>query len=377
MNVPYLPIEALETTLVDKKLRPIYKLYDPSQKCLQSILNLLNELSKNILEDKPNVEINRETQSNDLHLEKDKTKTETETTDKTKTTEKHAPLMKLYTDNDLDKLTTSNITNVETNLDELANNYKYIITNYQQRKGAKSMKDNKYIYYGKIMDILKEEQVISDEEISTLAINILLDDLDFNKTVLLVMYLLNSNYSELNEVNKKILNYYNSSFLETANGKNKALFIPNKSEFRDYTLYMIKKVEGPANITLNIAEYEDYKDFDPIIISKKIATLDMANALGILSVNKKITKELVTEFKVKYGTNKGARCDQAGKANSEKIFTLLGINDELITRLRSLNQTYFCAAQEIYFRLYDMKRQDGKRWFINLSESIINSIISV
>jgi dynamin 1-like protein len=53
MNIPYLPIEALETTLVDKKLRPIYKLYEPSQKCLQTILNLLNDLSKNILEDKP------------------------------------------------------------------------------------------------------------------------------------------------------------------------------------------------------------------------------------------------------------------------------------------------------------------------------------
>jgi GTPase SAR1 family protein len=53
MNVPYLPIEALESTLVDKKLRPIYKLYDPSQKCLQTILNLLNDLSKKILEDKP------------------------------------------------------------------------------------------------------------------------------------------------------------------------------------------------------------------------------------------------------------------------------------------------------------------------------------
>jgi len=53
MNVPYLPIEALESTLVDKKLRPIYKLYEPSQKCLQTILNLLNDLSKNILEDKP------------------------------------------------------------------------------------------------------------------------------------------------------------------------------------------------------------------------------------------------------------------------------------------------------------------------------------
>lgn len=53
MNVPYLPIEALESTLIDKKLRPIYKLYEPSQKCLQTILNLLNDLSKNILEDKP------------------------------------------------------------------------------------------------------------------------------------------------------------------------------------------------------------------------------------------------------------------------------------------------------------------------------------
>jgi len=53
MNFPYLPIEALESTLVDKKLRPIYKLYDPSQKCLQSILDLLNDLSKKILEDKP------------------------------------------------------------------------------------------------------------------------------------------------------------------------------------------------------------------------------------------------------------------------------------------------------------------------------------
>jgi hypothetical protein len=53
MNVPYLPIEALESTLIDKKLRPIYKLYEPSQKCLQSILNLLNDLSKNILEGKP------------------------------------------------------------------------------------------------------------------------------------------------------------------------------------------------------------------------------------------------------------------------------------------------------------------------------------
>ena len=61
------------------------------------------------------------------------------------------------------------------------------------------MKDNKYIYYGKIMDILKEERVISPKEADMLAINILLDDLDYNKTVLLVIYLLNINYDQLSE----------------------------------------------------------------------------------------------------------------------------------------------------------------------------------
>ena len=50
MSFPYLPIEVLENTLKDKKIRPIYKLYEPSQKCLQEILEILNNQNQIILE---------------------------------------------------------------------------------------------------------------------------------------------------------------------------------------------------------------------------------------------------------------------------------------------------------------------------------------
>jgi hypothetical protein len=130
----------------------------------------------------------------------------------------------------------------------------------------------------------------------------------------------------------------------------------------------------PDNVILIIGEFEDYNDFDKVIEANKIPSESLSDVLGILAVNKKITKELVTEFKIKTATNKGARCDQAGKANTEKIFTLLNVKEDVLNTLKALNQTYFCAAQEIYFRLYDMRKNNGKRWFINLSDALINSL---
>ena len=295
------------------------------------------------------------------------------------TKEKTAPLIKLYNNNDLTNLSSANKEAVKSYIADLETNYKYIITNIQPIKGAKSIKDNKYVYYGKIMDILREKKAITHDEVDKIAINILLDDLDYNKTVLLVIYLLNGSYNEESAFNKKLLAYYSSKILKTANGKSKALLIPNKSEYRDYTLYIIKNVNTheksqSSGIILVIGEFEDYNDFDKVVESNKIITEDYAGVLGILYPNKKITKELVTEFKIKYATNKGARCDQAGKANTEKIFTILDVNEDVINSLKSLNQHYFCAAQEIYFRLYDIRRFDKKRWFINLSDAIINKL---
>jgi len=283
-----------------------------------------------------------------------------------------------------DKLSDENIANVKAFIIELQRNYNYIITEYPA-KSEYLLKDNKYIYYGKMMDILKEDRVISASEVNSLAINILLDDLDFNKSVLLVIYLLNKNngYNELTDFEKDLLSYYSPKILEANNGKLKALYIPNKSEFRDYTLYILTNTNlETSNVTLNSAQSEDYNDFDSIIESKKIPASQMAVPLGFLSRDKKITKELITDFKVKTGSNKGAVCVQAGKLNSEKIFVALGVKNEIIEKLKGkklekgekLNQKNFCAAQEIYFRLYDLQNVENKRWFFNLSEAQINNL---
>ena len=282
-----------------------------------------------------------------------------------------------------DKLSEENIANVKAFIIELQRNYNYIITEYPA-KSEYLLKDNKYIYYGKMMDILKEEKVIGASEVHSLAINILLDDLDFNKSVLLVIYLLNNGYNELTDFEKDLLSYYSSTILEANNGKLKALYIPNKSEFRDYTLYILINTNlETLNVTLNSAQSEDYNDFDNIILSKKIPTSQIGIPLGFLSRDKKITKELATDFKVKTGSNKGAICAQAGKLNSEKIFVSLGVRDDIIEKLKGkkvekgekLNQKNFCAAQEIYFRLYDLKKVENKRWFFNLSEAQINNLV--
>jgi hypothetical protein len=299
---------------------------------------------------------------------------------------KEIPTPKIILNQDAidDKLSVKNIEYVKTLITELQGNFRFIITEYKPTKLEYTLKDNKYIYYGKMMDILKEDKVITVNEINSLAINILLDDLDFNKTVLLVIYLLNNGYDELSDFEKDLLSYYNSKIMETNNGKLKALFIPNKSEFREYTLYILTSANLESlYVTLNIAQSEDYNDFDNIIVSKKITTSQMAVPLGFLSRNKKITKELVTDFKVKTGSNKGARCEQAGKLNSEKIFVALGVQDEIIEKLKGknlekgekLNQKNFCAAQELYFRLYDLQKVENKRWFLNLSEAQINNLL--
>jgi hypothetical protein len=237
---------------------------------------------------------------------------------------------------DLDDLDDKAKGHIKTIIAKLNLYYNFIIKEPKQdKKSEYEFKDNKYINYGKISDILKDNKVITDDELNTLAISILLDDLDFNDSVLLVIYLLNNDYAELSKFEKDLLTYYTSEFLETNNGKLKALYIPNKSEYRDYTLYiLINKNSESSNITLHSAESEDYNDFDNIIKSLQIPVSKMGVVLGFLSKNKKITKELVTDFKVKTGANKGAVCVQAGKVNSEKIFVDLGVKDEIIEKLK-------------------------------------------
>ena len=103
-----------------------------------------------------------------------------------------------------------------------------------------------------------------------------------------------------------------------------------------------------------------------------MATVSLAQSLGFLVLSEKNKQEYITYFKIKTGTNKGARCSQAGKAHSEKIFVSIGVSNSIIEKLKKYNQIAFCNALEIYFRYYDLIKKDDKRWFFNLAQSLIN-----
>ena len=281
-----------------------------------------------------------------------------------------------FTSSEEDYLTIENIDNVNLVIDDISKNYNYI-TNIPTDLINSSDNDNKYINFGIINNLLKEESVLTSEIVAKLAIAILLDDLDFDKTILLVNYLLNNGYNlaGLNSFEKELLVYYETNFITSANGKLKALMLPKKSDFKNYTLYIIKKSKtthiSGANILMVLGETEDYDDFNSAIVGAKLEQSNLASALGFLSLEKN-KKEFITYFKTKSGSNKGSRSSRAGKAQNEKLFVAIGVPSAIIAKLKKYNQNSFSNALEIYFRYYDLIKKDDKHWFFNLVQSLIN-----
>ena len=273
-----------------------------------------------------------------------------------------------------DYLSVELIDNVKSLIIELEINYNYI-TNIQTNQ---SIDDNKYIHYGSVIKLLADDSILDSNTIQKLAIAILLDDLNIEKTSLLVNYLLNNGYDlkGLSDFEKTLALYYDEHFITSIDGKLRALIVPQKSEFKNYTLYIITKSKVPhisgSNILLTLGQSEDYDDFAKTIAKKKVANVSLAQSLGFLVLSEKNKQDYITYFKIKTGTNKGARCSQAGKAHSEKIFVSIGVSNSIIEKLKKYNQIAFCNALEIYFRYYDLIKKDDKRWFFNLAQSLIN-----
>jgi hypothetical protein len=278
---------------------------------------------------------------------------------------------------DEDYLSVELIDYVKSLIIELEINYNYI-TNLQPNQNQ-STDDNKYIHYGSIIKLLAEDSILDSNSIQKIAIAILLDDLNIEKTTLLVNYLLNNGYDlkGLSNFESELALYYNEHFITSSNAKLHALIVPQKSEFKNYTLYIITKSKVPhisgSNILLTLGQSEDYDDFAETIAMKKVASLDLAQSIGFLALAQKNKQDYNTHFKIKSGTNKGARCSQAGKAHSEKIFVAIGVSNSIIEKLKKYNQITFCNALEIYFRYYDLIKKDDKRWFFNLVQALINN----
>ena len=72
--------------------------------------------------------------------------------------------------------------------------------------------------------------------------------------------------------------------------------------------------------------------------------------------------------------NKGARCDQSGKAKAIKnLMRVLNIN-EPYEILKNNSQIEVCIKQEIILRYYQMINKNNKIWYLNSEIAYLNDI---
>ena len=66
--------------------------------------------------------------------------------------------------------------------------------------------------------------------------------------------------------------------------------------------------------------------------------------------------------------HKGARCDQSGKKEANKLIQLIFSIKKIKLDVSSLHQLQICILQELYLRMLDKNMVNGKKWFLTPSE---------
>ncbi len=121
-------------------------------------------------------------------------------------------------------------------------------------------------------------------------------------------------------------------------------------------------------------QQEDYVDLAPAIKEKIIKITNMNQYLGFIGD----FKNEYNIFKVKNmedKRSKGARCDQAGKAETIKLLNaILQENKYTTTNTKGRNKKEFCVIQELVLRSFNKNKKNNKIWFLTPQEAIINNI---
>ena len=125
------------------------------------------------------------------------------------------------------------------------------------------------------------------------------------------------------------------------------------------------------------AEPEDYKDLKSEIMKYVVPVSSLNLTVGFVSN----FKSQYMIFKVKDMTlarHKGARCDQAGKAETIKhLNRILGVETYTKDNTKKTIQLELCTILELTLRLYNMENRNGKRWFLSPEEAVVNRIAEI
>tara|TARA_B100000902_G_scaffold243071_1_gene230137 strand:- start:9641 stop:13678 length:4038 start_codon:yes stop_codon:yes gene_type:complete len=228
-------------------------------------------------------------------------------------------------------------------------------------------------------------------------INILLDNLDLQSYMNLFNYIYNtyneyhantiSEYNEKSDYNCKEIVMYIKKIIDKNviqiihNDKTiKAIILPFKSEFEDFTLYIIENIN--RNINLKKGEKMDYNKFiDKIKSQYIIDESKYADTYAFINSNEKsefynfkIIYKIFEKDDYKYSNGRVCQNFHTIKDKYQSFMNKLmdkKLYDELINKKLG---KYLCIIAEIYFRYYDIINRDEKKWFLTMNHFIINKL---
>ena len=224
-----------------------------------------------------------------------------------------------------------------------------------------------YKYYSLVSEKLIKEGEFNDDDIKLFLLKHILESLDFNKKILLFNYLYTTDDDKLSIALKELKNLIDSEINTVNNIKGIIIYKDNN---KPYPIQLIVF----RNNKWEIAEPEDLIDFQNVIKSKNVKVTELNNIVGFITT----FKNNYMVFKVKNMELKrhiGARCDQAGKIDSIKLLNAI-INDDKYDEenTKQINKKEICIRQEMYLRLYDNIRKNGKRWYLDPVEVVVSNL---
>ena len=223
------------------------------------------------------------------------------------------------------------------------------------------------------------------ELLPKIILHILIDNLDIESYLNLFSYIYNTPGGNKN-LFLETKEYLDQSIVEANDNSStlRCVVIPIKSDVIDniYTIYMLKK-DADGKISLVEGQQTDYTRLDLLIKSKyKLPDLKFRpTAYAFIDLPKK--KSEFYELKIIYLKNenftKGKVCynfsnmlDRYDSFMSNFVSSKHEY-DKLIVE-HKLGK-YMCTIAEIYFRQYDLKKENNMNWFLSMNHAVINKII--